>query len=481
MRVNYRSNGTPSFRLLSNENIEEIISSAMEVLERVGVRIHEKKAVALLKKAGAVSTDDLLVKFPSSMVQQALSTAPARIVLAGRDGRRDAVLEKDRIYFGTGSDCPFFSDPETGQRRPTVFADVLNSAKVVDALPHIDFLMSLGLVSDAPSRTYDRHQFLAMVQGTSKPMIITSVDGQGLRDQHAMACAIVGGKERFRLNPLFAIYAEPNSPFVHTREATEKLLIAAEESIPLVFVPAPSACGTAPATLAGVLTEGLADTLAGLVAHQLVRPGAPFVMGGVFTTLDMRTMVFSYGAPELLLMDAALSDIGKYLGIPVFSTAGCSDAKVFDQQAGLEAGMSVLMAALSGASLIHDVGYLESGLLGSLDMLVFSNEAISMAKRLMRGIDVQPQTLAVEVLSEVGPGGNFFDHVHTLEHFRKEIWIPELLDRNNRQAWEQGGQKSTGDRARERVRQILGSHKPLALEEKLVAELKAMIRSAETK
>ena len=358
---------------------------------------------------------------------------------------------------------------------------MLNAAKVVDALPHIDFLMSLGLVSDAPSQTYDRHQFLAMVQGTSKPMIITSVDGQGLRDQHAMACAIVGGKERFRLNPLFAIYAEPNSPFVHTREATEKVLIAAEESIPLVFVPAPSACGTAPASLAGVLTEGLADTFAGLVTHQLVRPGAPFVMGGVFTTLDMRTMVFSYGAPELLLMDAALSDIGKHLGIPVFSTAGCSDAKLFDQQAGLEAGMSVLMAALSGASLIHDVGYLESGLLGSLDMLVFSNEAISLAKRLLRGIGVRPETLAVEVLSEVGPGGNFFDHPHTLEHFRKEIWIPDLLDRGHRQGWEQSGAKDTGERVRERVQDILASHKPLALEEKLVAELKAMIRKAESK
>jgi trimethylamine--corrinoid protein Co-methyltransferase len=204
-------------------------------------------------------------------------------------------------------------------------------------------------------------------------------------------------------------------------------------------------------------------------------------MGGVFTSLDMRTMVFSYGAPELLLMDAALSDIGKHLGIPVFSTAGCSDAKQFDQQAGLEAGLSILMAALSGASLIHDVGYLESGLLGSLDMLVFSNEAISLAKRLMRGIDVQPETLAVGVLGEVGPGGNFFDHSHTVEHFRREIWIPELLDRNNLQAWEQAGAKDAGERVRERVQAILAGHKPLALDEKLIAELKAMIRSAESK
>jgi trimethylamine--corrinoid protein Co-methyltransferase len=479
MRANYTANGTPRFRLLTEDQIEEIVSSSMELLERVGVEIHEETAVSILKKSGAVSSDNLLVKIPSAMVRQALATAPNRIVLAGRDGKRQVVLEKDRVYFGTGSDCPFFLDYETGERRLTVFSDVVIAAKTVDALPHIDFMMSLGLVSDAPRKTYDRHQFLAMAMGTAKPLIITSVDGKGLQDQHAMACAIVGGKDAFRLNPLFAIYAEPKSPFIHSREATEKLIIAAREAIPMVWVPAPSACGTAPATLAGVLSEGLADTLAGLVLSQLIRPGAPFVMGGVFTALDLRSMIFSYGAPELLLMDAALSDLGKSLGLPVFSTAGCSDAKEFDQQAGMEAGVSILMAALSGASLVHDVGYLESGLLGSLDMLVFSNETISMVKRLMRGINVSPETLATDVIAEVGPGGHFLDHAHTLQFFREEIWIPEILDRTNLSGWKEAGAKTAGERVRDRVRDIVRSHAPLPIEDKLIRELKAMIQSAE--
>ncbi len=479
MRINLGANCAPRFRLLSEDQTEALVSSSMELLERVGVRIHEKSAVALLTKAGAVSPDGVLVKIPAPLVHQALMTVPNRIVLSGRDGGRQVVAEKDQIYFGTGSDCPFFVDPETGGRNPTVFSDVVKAATVADALPHIDFLMSLGLVSEVPRKTYDRHQFLAMVTGTSKPLIITSVDGQGLRDQYEMACAIVGGSEQFRLNPLFSIYAEPSSPFVHGKEATEKLLAAAALRIPVVFVPAPSACGTAPATLAGVLSEGLADTLAGLVVSQLASPGAPFVMGGVFTALDMRSMVFSYGAPELLLMDAALSDLGKHLGMPVFSTAGCSDAKQFDQQAGLEAGLSILMAALSGASLIHDVGYLESGLLGSLDMLVFSNEAISMVKRMMRGIPISRETLAEDVIAEVGPGGYFSDHEHTVRFFKEEIWIPEILDRQGFSGWMADGRKSAGDRVRERVKDILRTHVPLPLEEKLVQELKAMIRKAE--
>jgi trimethylamine--corrinoid protein Co-methyltransferase len=233
--------------------------------------------------------------------------------------------------------------------------------------------------------------------------------------------------------------------------------------------------------MAGVLAEGLADTLTGLVIAQLKKEGTPFVMGGVFTIMDMRTTIFSYGAPELLMMSAALSEIGKAIGLPVFSTAGCSDAKELDQQAGLEAGMSVLMAALSGASLIHDVGYLESGLLGSLDMLVLSDEAISMAKRIMQGIPVNKESLAIDVISKVGPGGHFLQERHTMTHFKKDIWIPTLLDRRNLGDWEEAGRKSMGDRARNKVRGILEAHVPLPIEEKVVKELKAMIAEADEK
>ncbi|MBA7645288.1 Glycine betaine methyltransferase [subsurface metagenome] len=482
MRVNYRENITPLFRILSEDQIEEILSGSLEILEHVGVKIEDEEAVELLKKGGAYSPDGVLVRIPSFMVKRALMTAPSRIVLAGRDGKRSLVLEKDRIYFGTGSDVPFFMDPNTGKRRKTVFEDVINAARVADALSNIDFFMSLGLVSDVPPKNYDRHQFLAMMMGTTKPLVITSVDGQGLKDQFEMASLVLGGREKFRQNPLFGIYAEPISPLIHPKTTVEKVLVSAEERIPLVFVPAPSAGGTAPVTMAGILVEGIADTLAGLVISQLKNPGTGFLMGGVFTTLDLRTAVFSYGAPELLLLDAALTDISKKLGIPVFSTAGCSDAKELDQQAGLEAGLSILMAAQSGANLIHDVGYLESGLLGSLDMLVLSDEAISLVKRIMRGIRVNKETLAVDVISNVGPGGHFLDNPHTLKNFKKEIWVPTLIDRNLFDAWKSAGSRNMGDRCREKVLHILKTHQPEPmLGKKMLRELRAIIAKSDEK
>jgi len=480
MRVNYQANQTPQFRVLSEDQIEEVLSASLEILERVGVKVEDEEGVETLAKNGAYSADGVLVKIPSFMVKQALSSAPGRIVLSGRNKKRGLVLEKDRIYYGTGSDLPFTIDPNSGERRKTVFNDVVNAARVVDALPNLDFFMSHGLVSDVPPGHYDRHQFLAMLIGTSKPYIVTAVDGRGLKDQFDMACMVTGDEKEFRLNPLFGVYAEPISPLVHPKSTVEKVMIAAEYSIPLVFVPAPSAGGTAPVTMAGVLAEGIADTLAGLVLCQLKNPGTGFIMGGVFTSLDMRTTVFTYGSPELLLLDAALSDIAKFLRIPVFSTSGCSDSKVFDQQAGLEAGLSILMSALSGANLIHDNGYLESGLTGSLEMLALVDETVSMVKRIMHGIRVDGESLAVDIIQEVGIGGNFLQELHTLNHFREEIWTPELLNRQVYDSWKNEGKKTMGDRCREKVLHILKDHQPdPVLEEKLIDELKIFIRKIE--
>ncbi|KPJ89478.1 MAG: hypothetical protein AMS17_01810 [Spirochaetes bacterium DG_61] len=482
MRVNYQANVTPRFQVLTDDQIEEILSASMEILERIGVRIEDEEGVQLLVKNGAFSTDGKLVKIPSFMIKQSLSTVPGRIVLAGRNRKREMVLEKDRIYFGTGSDLPFTIDPWNGERRKTLFKDVVNAGLVADALPNIDFFMSHGLVSDVPPAHYDRHQFLAMLMGTAKPYIITCVDGQGLKDQFDMASMLIGGEREFRQNPLFGVYAEPISPFVHPKTTVEKVLISAAYGIPIVFVPAPSAGGTAPVTMAGILAEGIADTLAGLVISQLKGPGTGFVMGGVFTSLDMRTTIFTYGSPELLLLDAALSEIAKYLKIPVFSTSGCSDSKVFDQQAALEAGLSILMAALSGANLIHDNGYIESGLTGSLDMLVAVDEAVSLVKRIMQGIRVDRETLAVDIVERVGIGGNFIQEEHTLKHFRNEIWSPGLLDRHVYDTWKAGGSKTLGDRCREKVLKILDSHQPEPeLDEKLVEELRAFIKKIEDK
>jgi len=333
-----------------------------------------KRLWSCCRRKGRTSATIPWYIFPPPWSKRPWPEAPGRIVLAGRDRSRKIALETNHIYFGTGSDCPFIRDPYDNKRRRYTYQDSYNAAKIADSLPHINFYMPLGLTSDVPIGTYDRHQFLAALQGVTKPLVVTAVDREGLDDQYQMACEVVGGEDEFQKTPLFVIYTEPSSPLEHSKDATEKVLYAAEKSIPAIITPCPSAGGTSPATMAGVLVQALAESLSGIVVSQLKKEGAPVIMGGVVTIMDMLTTAYCYGAPELSLLSAGLTEIAKWLGLPMFSTAGCSDAKSLDQQAAIEGAISIATAALSGASLIHDVGYLESGLVGSYDMLVMSNE-----------------------------------------------------------------------------------------------------------
>jgi len=482
-------NATPQFRVLSGDQIEEIYLAALEVLERVGTRIYAAEGTALLRDAGCMivegdapaGTGGTLVRIPAWLVKHSLGTTPSRIVVAGRDRQKRIFLEKNKFYFGTGSDCPSLVDPYTGEVRKYTFDDVYNAARMSDALPNIDFHMSLGLTSGVLAQTYDRPQFLAMLKGTSKPLVITTVDKEGLVDQYRMACEALGGAEEFARLPLFVVYIEPSSPLSHSIEAVEKILYAAETGIPAIYTPCVMAGATGPVTLAGAMVQGLAEFLVGVVLAQLKRKGAALIMGGVISRLDMATSVLSYGAPEMSLLSAGMTDIAKWLGVPMFSTAGCSDSKTLDQQAAIEATMSITMAALSGANLIHDVGYLESGLLGSFDMLVMSDEVIGMAKRVLMGVTVTPDTMALNVIERVGPGGQFLTQEHTRRHFRTETWFPTLIDRQMRRAWEATGKKTMAERVRAKVLEILEHHEPMPIPAETEGRLKEMVAQAEAR
>ena len=479
MRANFHIQATPQFRVLSEDQIEEVFHAALDVLERAGTRFHSAEALALLVGARCHISDGDLVRIPSWLVMEALSTAPSRIVIAGRDRSRRIHLEKNKFYFGTGSDCPCMVDPYTDEVRKYTFEDVVNAARISDALPNIDFHMSLGLTSGVFAQTYDRPQLLAMLKGTSKPLVITAVDRDGLADQYAMACTVLGGPEEFAKTPLFVVYIEPSSPLTSSVEAVEKLLYAAETGIPAIYTPCIMAGGTGPVTLAGTMVQALAEYLTGVVMAQLKRKGAGVIMGGVNSPMDMATSILSYGAPELALVSAAMTDVSKWLGVPMFSTAGCSDSKVLDQQAAIEATLSITVAALSGANLIHDVGYLESGLLGSFDMLAMSDEVIGMAKRILRGIGVTPETLAVELIERVGPGGHYLTQEHTRTHFKAEVWFPTLIDRQMRRTWEVAGSRTMAERVRAKVKEIIERHEPLPIPDQVESSLREIVAQAE--
>jgi trimethylamine--corrinoid protein Co-methyltransferase len=458
LRSNYRVNRTTQFRILSDDQVQDIHLAVLEVLERTGIRVHSEEALAVYKKAGAKVKGDR-VWIPSYLVEEAVRRAPSRVTLCNRDGKRTVILEDHKVYYGTGSDCPSIRDSYTGQVRRFTKKDIEQAARISDFLPNIDFHMSLGLMSDVPTDTYFRHQYVAMLRNYRKPIVFTSADKACLTDIIEIAAANSGGLDELQKNPTLCLYAEPSSPLNHSKTAIEKFLLAAENRVPTIYTPCPIAGATAPMTLAGALVVSVADSLSGLVAAQFHAPGAPFIMGGVLSTMDMATTIYTYGSPELSILQAGLADISHFYHLPMFGTAGCTDSKVFDEQAAAEAMMSIFAAALSGQNLVHDVGFLENGLIGSFELVVASDEYIGMAKHFVKGIEVNTDTLALEVIDKVGPGGNFVSEDHTDRHFREVEWFPKLMDRQNYSNWEGSGSKPMRQRANEKVKEILDTHR----------------------
>lgn len=477
MRADTLHQRTAGLALLAPDQCEEIYLAALEVLDRVGVNVFEPEALALLSQRGA-RVEGERARIPAWMVRRALSTAPCRIPIGRRAAAagRAMLLERGRIYFGTGSDTQFTFDLEDGRRRLACKQDVANAARLADALPNIDFVMSLGLASDVPAANSYVHQFEAMVLNTAKPILYTAANLKDVRDIVAMAEAAAGGPAALRANPFLVLYAEPSSPLQHSREALEKLLFCAAEGLPVMYVPAVMLGGTAPVTAAGGLVVANAECLSGLVIHQLKREGAPFIFGGSAPAMDVRTSLCSYGSPELQLTCAGTAAMAHYLNLPVFTTAGCSDSHLFDQQAGMEAAYTLLVQALAGANLIHDLGYVGAGMTSSLEMLALCDEAAAMVKYLLRGLEVSPRTLAIEVIERVGPGGNFLAEEHTVAQFRDSLCLTDLSNRLEFARWEQEGSRDYYSRANEKVRALLASHRPPPLPAEVVERIQGISR-----
>ncbi|RKX75539.1 MAG: trimethylamine methyltransferase [Spirochaetes bacterium] len=480
IRSNYRGN-TATLQVLSEEQCRRLLAGAIEVLERTGVVYHDKESVEIMKKAGCY-VDGNRVRIPGRLVELALRTAPRKVTLSNsRTGERVMHLEGNNAYFGTGSDTPFFIDPRNNARIPTSKETVAMATKVIDALPNLDFVMSLGIVQDVPQLVYDRHQFEAMVLNTSKPIVITAIDNAGYGDIIEMCEVIAGGEEELRKNPFMTLYAEPISPLLHSEEAAQKLVLAGKKHLPVVYTPCIMAGSTVPATMAGAMANGLAESLSGLVLNQQVQEGNPFIMGGVFTIMDMNTTIFSYGAPEFDLMMAALADMSNYLDIPMFGTAGCTDSKVLDEQTAIEYAISIMMSAQSGANLIHDVGYIEHGNTASLDALVMADELIGYARKFCCGIKVDDESLALDVIDKVGPGGDFLTTQHTYKHFKTETWYPDLFRRDIYENWMDAGRKTLTQRANEKAVAILEDYQPEPLPKNVEKKLRDIVERAEQK
>jgi len=464
------------FRQITDDQLQEIHSASLEILERTGVRLHLQEAVDMLKQAGAHVSEGNRVRIPPYLAEKALNTVPKRVVLCDREGNRVMPLEGRKSFFGTGSDCLNILDHRTDKRRKAKLDDVVDAIRVSEHLENIHFIMSAFMPWDVPNQIVDRFQMEAMLLYSRKPIVMVSLDVKGLMDCVEMAEIVAGGEEELRRNPFIANYVNLTSDLLHNEESLEQLLYFAEKGLPTTYTPNGNRGAMAPITPAGAAAHIGAGNLTGLILSQLKREGTPFIWGGWGLLMDMRTEVIPYAPPDMIGLPAAHAH---YLGIPYFGLAGCSDSKTLDGQAAAEASLTLMGDVLSGANLIHDLGYLESGLLGSLPLLVICDEIIGWINRFVEGFEVSEETLALDEIDRVGPDGHFLDSDHTMRHFRED-WYPQLMDRGNNESWVEAGAKDLNTRAKEKVDKILNSPIPQILPERVQKKVHAVVKRAET-
>ena len=461
--VNSIAYQSPQFAVLSESQMQDLHLAALEVLRRTGIRFFHPGALEMLKEAGACISDGNLVKFPVRMVEDAIATVPGRVIMCNRDGEPAVFLEDKKVNFGTGSDCINFLDHETGEHRKFVTQDIIIGYRLCDALPNIDFVMSIGIPTDVDADlTYDE-QMALMLEHTTKPLVIVTNDLDSCQRAIDMAAAVAGSHEALRERQSILLYSEPSSPLQQSETAVDKLMLMAKNELPVVHSPAPLMGGTGPITMASGLALSLAEIFSSIVVHQMTNPGAPYIFGAGLHHMDMRATQICYASPEFQLTKAAIAQLGRWYGMPTWGYAGCTDAKVFDEQASLESMLSVMMAKFSGANLIHDVGYMESGLTCSFEMIVLTDELIALTDNLMKGIEINEDTLMLDEIHNVGPGGHFLNTDQTMTRF-KDFWYPGLIDRSIRPTWLDEGGTTLGERLTSRVKEILAGHEVEPLE-----------------
>jgi trimethylamine---corrinoid protein Co-methyltransferase len=368
----------------------------------------------------------------------------------------------------------------TGERRLPLKSDTVRAAIVADALPNISYAMDMGTISDVTPTLSDVHAFQALAENTTKPIIHWGFGVPQCQDIVEMAAAVRGGTDALQQNPYVVLYCESTPPLKHSAEAIDKAIFAAKSKVPVIYAPCTFSGSVAPATMAGSLVVAVADFLVGLLAGQLASPGASFIMGGLITTMQMKSSVVSHGAVELSLLSAGLTAVAHHMGIPMFCAGGCSDAKVSDTQMSLEAAFSLLVAGLCGANIVHGLGYMESGSTSSLELLALDDEIVGMVKTILGGIVVDDETMSVEVMDRVGPGGHYLADDHTMAHFR-DFWRPTLIDRLRYDGWLEEGATTMGQRNQKKVQGIIADHTPAQLPADVLQKIQAVVDRAEAR
>jgi trimethylamine---corrinoid protein Co-methyltransferase len=458
----------PFARFLDDEDCRRLHDATLEILADPGVDVLHEDARRMLASGGA-SVDGVRVRIPAEMVAASLESAPTEFTLPDRSGG-GLLIRNGETYYGTGSDCLYHRDAASGERRRARLDDVEEMAALCQRLPEIDFVMSMGLPEGVPATIDDLAAFVAMLCGTSKPLVIASRGAHFYEVMLKMAGECGEAKS-------FAIYAMPSPPLMHDREGAEKLLGCAQHEIPVAYLAAPAPGATAPASVAATVVVANAEVLSGLVIHQLARPGAPFVYGANINMMSMREANVRYCAPEGWTMHQAHCDLARHYGLPSFGYAGCSDSNLLDEQWAMELAMTTIMGALSGGTLLHDVGFIEQGMQSSSESIVLGAEIVNYARAFLRTTVLDDEALALGEIRSVGPGGSHLGRRYTRTHHRA-FMDPCLMDNKMHGRWVSEGSTTMLQRVRKRTRELLAQERPYAIEPGIRSSLEELLAAA---
>lgn len=464
---------------LSQDQVARIHEAALDLLQKTGFVIKNHEALEKLQSYGAiVSVEKHLVQFPQQMVNELIGKAPSFYTLAGRTEEHDLSLNLTSSLTRPIAGCNKIFDWNTQRRRDPKTEDMIYAARIVDALPNFDCNAAFIYGTDEPPPVRAIHYLMVLLENTQKHICASPYGPRDVDYMIEMALAIRGSKEELAKRPIFNVITSPVSPLVFSEHFASAIMQAAKANVPIMMGSTPIAGGTGPVTLAGMVALMHAENLAGLMLAQVTNPGSPIYFGPRPTTMDMRSGASLWGPIEWGIASSAAVQVARWCGLPSDFMGVGSEAKLLDQQSGIERSMLAIVAFLTAPSLISGGGYIDTINTGSLEQLAIDDEIFSMSRRLVRGINVDADHLALEIIDSVGHGNTFLGEEHTRQYFRKEHFIPKLADRQTYGVWEERGAKDMAERAHDQVEDLLSSYQVPHLPDDLVRELQSIYSSA---
>ena len=465
-----------SYKPLTEDAISQIHDTVMRVIEEIGFEVNSDTARELFREAGAqVDHEKRRVRLPRERALELINTAPSEVRLCGRDEKHDILLGGNRVYAGTGGTALYIYEPDTDQKRPATLEDLRRLARLVEQLDNIHLFMLPTYPNEIPVEHIDANRFFAGLSNTAKHVMGGVYTPDGVKRVIRMAEIIAGSAEALGRRPLVSMITCSISPLKMDGHYGDLVVAIARQGIPLVCPSEPLCGATSPITLAGNLVIQTTDSLMGVMLTQIASPGTPVVFGSVATSTDLRDLRYLAGSVEMGLLNAAGAQMAQFYKLPFYATGGMSDAKLLDAQSGYESAITSLLCALAGANFIHDAaGLMEFALTACYEKLVIDNEILGMVMRAVEGIRVNEETLAFDLIKQVGPGGHFVATKHTRRFMRSEHYQPQLSDRSSRERWEAEGKKAAWQRAAEVVKHLLEVHNyhlPAAVRQQIVSEI----------